>query len=62
MKHVTAAALLPLLACPALAQPQGKVGLYSDVTVTGSILEPSPVAVAEDAAQAARLTVRRASR
>ena len=57
MKHVTAAALLPLLACPALGQPQGTVGLYSDVTVEGSILEPSPVAVAEDAAQAARLTV-----
>lgn len=50
MKRFPAAiALAPLLALPAAVQPQGAVGLYSDATVTGSILEPSPVAVADDA-------------
>lgn len=44
-------------ALPAAAQPVGKVGEYSDVTVQGSILEPTPVPVAPDAEQVAKLTV-----
>lgn len=44
-------------ALPAAAQPVGKVGEYSDVTVQGSILEPVPVPVAPDAEQVAKLTV-----
>jgi Raf kinase inhibitor-like YbhB/YbcL family protein len=58
MKRVLpASALLLLLACPASAQPQGTVGTYSDVTVEGSILEPTPIPpVADDAEQTGRLT------
>lgn len=56
MNHILpASALLSLLACPAVAQPQGKVGAYSDVTITGTILEPAPVAPAADKEQVARL-------
>lgn len=38
------------LAAPSvlLAQPEGRVGQYSDVTVTGAILEPEPREPAED--------------
>ncbi|WP_210530154.1 PQQ-dependent sugar dehydrogenase [Rubellimicrobium arenae] len=46
-----------LLAQGALAQVEGKVGEYSDATVTGSILEPEPVAVPDDAELAALITV-----
>lgn len=44
-----AALPLALVPLPSLAQPQGKVGLYSDVTITGSILEPSPIDISDDA-------------
>ncbi len=59
MKHLTLApALAALLAGSATAQAQGEVGLYSDVTIQGAVLEPRPVPVAEeDAAQTARLSV-----
>ena len=43
---VSAAALLS--AVPVLAQPQGEVGQYSDVTVEGTILEPEPITVSDD--------------
>ena len=32
----------------AMAQPQGKVGIYSDVTVQGSILEPKKIEISDD--------------
>ena len=58
MNHILpASALLSLLACSATAQPQGKVGEYSDVTIEGSILEPTPVAPVSDQEQVARLKV-----
>ncbi|WP_435170379.1 YbhB/YbcL family Raf kinase inhibitor-like protein [Falsirhodobacter sp. 1013] len=38
--------LVPLAS---FAQPVGQSGMYSDVTVQGSILEPSPIDVADDA-------------
>ncbi len=58
MQHIPAAfALVPLLAAAAGAQPQGEVGLYSDVTIVGSVLEPKPIPVADDASQVAALSV-----
>ena len=54
-RFLSTSALLSLLACPAAAQPQGKVGEYSDVTITGAILEPRPVPPAGDREQVARL-------
>jgi Raf kinase inhibitor-like YbhB/YbcL family protein len=57
MKHVPSlSALISLLAWPAVAQPQGKVGEYSDVTIQGTILEPVPAPVASDLEQVSRLT------
>ena len=44
-------------ATPALAQPQGTVGQYSDVTVEGSILEPEPITVSDDAELAGLINV-----
>ncbi|WEK03669.1 MAG: YbhB/YbcL family Raf kinase inhibitor-like protein [Candidatus Devosia phytovorans] len=52
---ISAAALL--LASPSLAQPQGTIGEYSDVTVEGSILEPEPVTVSDDAELAGLIRV-----
>lgn len=49
-----AATLIPLAA---LAQPQGEIGLYSDATVQGSILEPRPVVVTDDTELAGLLNV-----
>lgn len=46
-----------LLAMPAFAQPQGTIGEYSDVTVQGSILEPEPVTISDDAELAAQIKV-----
>ena len=46
------ASILGMVACPVPAQPQRKVGLYSDVTVQGSILEPEKIEVEDDAALA----------
>src|SRR5690606_17609170 len=37
-------------------QPGGTIGLYSDVTITGSILEPSPIDVPDDAELAAMIS------
>jgi Raf kinase inhibitor-like YbhB/YbcL family protein len=42
------AALLGLLTS-ASAQPQGKVGQYSDVTIEGAVLEPEEIEVSDDA-------------
>lgn len=39
------------------AQPKGKVGQYSDVTIEGSVLEPEKIEIADDAELAAKLTV-----
>ncbi|MBP1807075.1 PQQ-dependent sugar dehydrogenase [Rubellimicrobium aerolatum] len=46
-----------VLATPATAQVEGTVGEYSDATVTGSILEPEPVTVTDDAELASLVTV-----
>ncbi|MFC3167463.1 YbhB/YbcL family Raf kinase inhibitor-like protein [Paracoccus fontiphilus] len=40
-----------------LAQPEGKVGQYSDVTITGAILEPTPRKAASDDELLAGLTL-----
>lgn len=50
-------AVLALLPATALAQVEGKVGEYSDATVQGSIVEPEPVAVADDAELASMIAV-----
>ncbi|PXA99195.1 YbhB/YbcL family Raf kinase inhibitor-like protein [Nostoc sp. 3335mG] len=52
---VSAAAIVA--ATPALAQPQGTIGQYSDATVEGSILEPKPIEVSDDEALAALVRV-----
>lgn len=49
-------AFLPL-AQAATAQPVGEVGEYSDATVTGSVLEPKPITVTDDAELAALISV-----
>lgn len=40
-----------------MAQPKGEVGTYSDVTINGSIVEPKPITVADDAKLAAMIKV-----
>ncbi|QQR40956.1 YbhB/YbcL family Raf kinase inhibitor-like protein [Devosia rhizoryzae] len=45
----TVSATALLAAAPVLAQPQGTIGQYSDVVVEGSILEPEPITVSDDA-------------
>lgn len=45
----TVSATALLAAAPVLAQPQGTIGQYSDATVEGSILEPEPITVSDDA-------------
>jgi hypothetical protein len=42
-------AALIVLVTGAAAQPQGKVGQYSDVTIEGSVLEPEKIEVTDDA-------------
>lgn len=37
-----------LLGASAAAQPQGRIGQYSDVTVQGSVLEPEKIVVSDD--------------
>ncbi|MFD2648907.1 YbhB/YbcL family Raf kinase inhibitor-like protein [Devosia albogilva] len=44
-------------AAPALGQPQGTVGQYSDVTIEGTILEPEPITVSDDAELAGLISV-----
>ncbi len=56
-----------MIACSALAlgfhptfvdaQPKGEVGQYSDVTIQGTVLEPEPVKVSDDARLASLLKV-----
>lgn len=46
-----------LVASPALAQPQGTIGQYSDAIVEGSVLEPKPIAISDDAELAAQIRV-----
>lgn len=46
-----------LVALPAAAQPQGTVGQYSDVTIEGTVLEPRPIIVSDDAELAGLLSV-----
>lgn len=58
----TSAAILPLLLAattiqPTYAQPQGTIGQYSDATVEGSVLEPKPITVADDAELAGLIKV-----
>lgn len=58
----TSAAILPLLLAattiqPTYAQPQGTIGQYSDATVEGSVLEPEPITVADDAELAGLIKV-----
>lgn len=43
------------VASPLWAQPEGEVGLYSDVTISGSILEPSPIDLPDSEGLAAML-------
>jgi|GEM_PF-4207660 len=48
---LTASVSAAALAAPmslAIAQPEGKVGQYSDVVVQGSILEPEKIQVEDD--------------
>ncbi|MBJ3785090.1 PQQ-dependent sugar dehydrogenase [Devosia sediminis] len=52
-----AATAICLLPAAAFAQPQGNVGLYSDVTIEGAILEPEPIAVSDDAELAGLIRV-----
>jgi len=49
--------LLPLAPAASLAQPQGSVGAFSDVTIEGSVLEPSPIEISDDAELAGLITV-----
>ncbi|HZY67476.1 MAG TPA: YbhB/YbcL family Raf kinase inhibitor-like protein [Devosia sp.] len=44
-------------AAPAFAQPKGEVGQYSDVTIEGTILEPEPITVSDDAELASLIKV-----
>ncbi len=46
-----------LLATTTFAQPQGNIGQYSDATVEGSVLEPKPIIVSDDAELAAMVKV-----
>lgn len=46
-----------LLSTVAFAQVEGKVGEYSDVVVEGSILEPEPIKISDDAELAALIKV-----
>ena len=48
-----ATALVPIAAA---GQPKGEVGQFSDVTVEGSVLEPSPIRVSDDAELAGLIT------
>lgn len=41
----------------AIAQPQGDVGQYSDVTIQGTVLEPEPITVSDDGELASLITV-----
>ena len=52
-----ATTILSTLTFPAFAQPQGTIGEYSDATVEGSILEPKPITVSDDADLAAMVKV-----
>jgi Raf kinase inhibitor-like YbhB/YbcL family protein len=54
---ITASLLAIVSASPALAQPQGTIGLYSDATVEGSILEPEPISITDDAELAGLISV-----
>src|SRR5690554_3765085 len=46
-----------VLAAPAFAQPQGTIGKYSDATVEGSVLEPEPITISDDAELAGLIRV-----
>src|SRR5690349_14996176 len=53
-----AASLVALSAAyPALAQPHGTIGQYSDATIGGSVLEPEPISVSDDAELAGLIKV-----
>jgi Raf kinase inhibitor-like YbhB/YbcL family protein len=53
---ITAALAALLLPVAAAAQPEGEVGQFSDVTIEGSVLEPSPVRISDDAELAGMIT------
>lgn len=45
------------LTVPVFAQPQGTIGEYSDATVAGTVLEPEPITVSDDAELAGLIKV-----
>jgi len=53
---ITAALATALVPIAAAGQPKGVVGQFSDVTVEGSVLEPSPIRVSDDAELAGLIT------
>ena len=53
---LTAALATALVPIAAAGQPKGEVGQFSDVTVEGSVLEPSPIRVSDDAELAGLIT------
>lgn len=54
---LSTSALLLGTTAMALAQPQGTIGEYSDATVQGSILEPEPITISDDAELASQIKV-----
>lgn len=54
---VLGAALVSIAASPAVAQVKGKVGEFSDAAVTGHIVEPQLVQIADDREPASKLKV-----
>lgn len=56
-RPLCAVVALLALAPPALAQVEGEVGLYSDATIEGNVVEPEPVEVSDDAELAGLITV-----
>ncbi|MDB5661547.1 MAG: hypothetical protein JWS10_4162 [Cypionkella sp.] len=54
--HLATSLLLLTSASAALAQVKGEVGLYSNATITGSVLEPSPIDEPDDAKLTSMIT------
>ena len=53
---IPAAVVTVLVPIVAAGQPKGEVGQFSDVTVEGSVLEPSPIRVSDDSELAGLIT------
>ena len=56
-QSISTFALLAAMAAPAAAQVSGKVGEYSDATITNNVVEPHPVKIADDAELASMIKV-----